>query len=590
MNENRRPRLTAPREARAARREHAERELNRVLLEVERGLKGFALGGERQWYTTVPVQFAPHVAEAYRQLGWAVVTLRDRGAVLRHAADDVMQHRHPTDPSAEHLLGFTFPPDVDPYHPDAVQPGGAPVLDFWGFVHERQRVWHRRAEGRPRPWTDDPVIRDRFFTNIWRELDPGTELVLPIVGRRGAPAWERLWNLLVYRRFNREETWNHAIGYVDVRECSNPESGFMGPLQAFLRDLYDRLADYRAETGEPLFTDAHQVYPMPMIPGPDLPSRFLRVMLNISRPGREPDSVYSLADKLQAARTKREAYRALVNARIPGVSNFLSWQMTMDLTYGPDPIVTADDDWAPITTGARFGAIMWYHWPKLGTVNYPIEGWPSLPSVPPRDLERFVYRMRDEADERFDERDLNIASVMAPDTRLDMPALEHALCEYSKYVAAAVGLPTRDRFSTTPARGQRRATNRQLEVIASRRGPAKAAIDLDGPAGKYGSDRKKPAAAPAAAPPSPRPARRVAASRDAATGDRDLASYARFRQALADLDARGEAPTAPNIFAELGWSSHNLNSQQAGWRREILTEMGYTIRGGRWARPEGADE
>lgn len=546
---------------------------------VEKELRAFVASGDADdFYVTVAPRVRDRVAAAYRDAGWLVILGSD---------DD--------------RLRIEFPASVEGIHPDQRQSLGAPVLDFWRFVYERQAIWHRRVElEQDRPWTEDPVLRERFFTNIFRDLDPGTEVAAAIVSHKGRPTWERLWNLLVYRRFNREETWERALGY---KRFDGPI--ILSALRDDLRGWYDNLADFRAETGLPIFTDAHQVYPMPMIPGPDLASRFFRVMLDVSQANREPDSVYSLAEKLGAAKTRKDAYRAFVNAKIPGISSFLSWQLTMDCTYGPDPIVRADDDWAPITTGARFGAIMWYHWPTIGTVNYPIDGWPSLKSVPPKELEQFVQGMRDEQEARFDERGLDFGAVSAG-RKLDMPALEHALCEYSKYVAAAVGLPTRDRWSQTPARGEKRASDKAVQALAAKRDEALKAIDLAGPfrevigrksqskvdsdaTGEGGVNESSPARRSAdvtsSVDPDPDQTNAERTSPPAAASSSGGAEE-RFREAIRAIDGRGEEPTPKAIFAELGGSSVSLNSRQAAWRRDELDALGYVKVNGKYTKEE----
>jgi 5-hmdU DNA kinase-like protein len=44
----------------------------------------------------------------------------------------------------------------------------AGVFDaFWRFAAERQAVFHRRAAGEPPPWTSDPVLAARKFTNVY---------------------------------------------------------------------------------------------------------------------------------------------------------------------------------------------------------------------------------------------------------------------------------------------------------------------------------------------------------------------------------------------------------------------------------------
>jgi hypothetical protein len=42
------------------------------------------------------------------------------------------------------------------------------------FIIERHKIFLKKAAGRPKPWTNDPILQTGKFTNIYRELDPGT--------------------------------------------------------------------------------------------------------------------------------------------------------------------------------------------------------------------------------------------------------------------------------------------------------------------------------------------------------------------------------------------------------------------------------
>ena len=45
---------------------------------------------------------------------------------------------------------------------------------FWATMEERQKIWGRRREGFPGPWTDDPIFREYRFCNVFREQDRTT--------------------------------------------------------------------------------------------------------------------------------------------------------------------------------------------------------------------------------------------------------------------------------------------------------------------------------------------------------------------------------------------------------------------------------
>src|SRR5215212_7580545 len=47
-----------------------------------------------------------------------------------------------------------------------------PVFDtYWRFAAERQAVYVARCEGRPVPWTQDPILCAHRFTNCYRAAD-----------------------------------------------------------------------------------------------------------------------------------------------------------------------------------------------------------------------------------------------------------------------------------------------------------------------------------------------------------------------------------------------------------------------------------
>lgn len=45
---------------------------------------------------------------------------------------------------------------------------------FLYWIKERYQIWLRREAGNPKPWTEDLILRDNFFTMPYRELDKTT--------------------------------------------------------------------------------------------------------------------------------------------------------------------------------------------------------------------------------------------------------------------------------------------------------------------------------------------------------------------------------------------------------------------------------
>lgn len=49
---------------------------------------------------------------------------------------------------------------------------------FFRYINRRWKIYERRQAGKKPPWTDDPILRDYHFTNVFREYDTGTQWIL----------------------------------------------------------------------------------------------------------------------------------------------------------------------------------------------------------------------------------------------------------------------------------------------------------------------------------------------------------------------------------------------------------------------------
>jgi hypothetical protein len=52
---------------------------------------------------------------------------------------------------------------------------------YWRFAAERQAIFFRRLEGRPAPWTDDPILQQHKFTNAYRASDRVSQYLILFV-------------------------------------------------------------------------------------------------------------------------------------------------------------------------------------------------------------------------------------------------------------------------------------------------------------------------------------------------------------------------------------------------------------------------
>lgn len=80
------------------------------------------------------------------------------------------------------------------------------VADFFAYTRKRHQIYISRQQGKPGPWTTDPILERFRFTCVFRELDRTTQWIRHNIrdGLRDRP--ECLLAMVVARWFNRIET------------------------------------------------------------------------------------------------------------------------------------------------------------------------------------------------------------------------------------------------------------------------------------------------------------------------------------------------------------------------------------------------
>lgn len=274
-----------------------------------------------------------------------------------------------------------------------MQPPVQEKLDeFYRLAYERQRIWHARQTGAPPPWTDDPVFLQWRFTNVFRELDAGTVRLVEAIEeaeRSGVSPAARVFGVWFYRELNNREAWEE-VAEGRFSELGSPQLGQLVPRM-----------EARQAGGERLFTNAHT------------PPSFKAVVEAIPVVQKVAPVLAKRLDRMSDLRDVYEHMRCL-----PGVGNFLGYQMAQDLTYGKEPLTPASvDEWALAGPGALGGLEVLYG-----------------RRITPGEAVHCMAQVRDLQDDTLSAMGLEFASVAHPDhRRLDLSAVEHWTCEYMKY-------------------------------------------------------------------------------------------------------------------------------------------------------------
>lgn len=97
---------------------------------------------------------------------------------------------------------------------------------YWYWVSERMNIWYNRVVKKQSfPWSKDKIFQENRFTNVVRDLDRGTIVVIKeILSKLDEPCddlvqrkKEVMLNIMVYRVFIRYETWS-LFGYIPLKD------------------------------------------------------------------------------------------------------------------------------------------------------------------------------------------------------------------------------------------------------------------------------------------------------------------------------------------------------------------------------------
>lgn len=194
------------------------------------------------------------------------------------------------------------------------------MLDLYrGMVEERHKIWLARQNGLPQPWTADPVLANRKFTNMFRVLDPGSQFVFEL--HTPYDPMTTIARLVFYRVTNLPRTWRAlkaGFGSYPYAEDFVHQSAV----------LFNILNEYRAE-GNRVFSGAYII-----VPEPGSKNDKVGGALRLTRTFVQEKAVDFLA-----ATTQDERFNILRS--VNGLGKFLSMQILTDWGYlqsvEPDP-------------------------------------------------------------------------------------------------------------------------------------------------------------------------------------------------------------------------------------------------------------
>jgi hypothetical protein len=187
---------------------------------------------------------------------------------------------------------------------------------YWYFASERQQAFMKRVAGEPGPWTDDPILREYKFCNVFRAADRVSQYMIRNVcyHDEACTPEDRLFQIVAFRTFSKIETWQ------GIR-------AFLGRYPT-LNDLNDgsftNALEHAKQQSGSIYTGAF------ILCAADAYGRKYK-HLNHVELFRHMFLVDKLGEKLLTAKALHEIYDLLHG--YPLMGDFMSYQTAIDLNY-----------------------------------------------------------------------------------------------------------------------------------------------------------------------------------------------------------------------------------------------------------------
>lgn len=320
---------------------------------------------------------------------------------------------------------------IDLAHPEINHRNAKHLVEF---MTERWNIHIKKdIQGLPAPWTDNPILREFKFTNVFREDDRATRELLRLVSHNDRLTFEeKILNSILFRAWNNPETFTGFGGPWTAEEIYDGVG-----LKEKVRPLFHRLA--KAEPNRLWWSSAYNqggtkcawkfadadIRKRPYKFGsdkelgddkysdwePDIPLRVFHIGTWLKR--------QQIVTKLLGANNQQECFEILKSLR--GFADFLAYQVFVDLTYIPE-FPFSENEFTIAGPGCKKG--LDYIFINRDGMTY----------------EESLFYLRRLLTEDWQRTATKLRALFEPYGRcVNIMSLENCMCELSKYIRAVEG-------------------------------------------------------------------------------------------------------------------------------------------------------
>lgn len=270
-----------------------------------------------------------------------------------------------------------------------------PTARFLYWVKERHKIYEARENGLPKPWTNDEVLQNYFFTNPYRENDKTTRWFRERIRFPLRERPEVVFATICFRWFNLVSTGEELVKRNLLLKWNRGRAvKYLGKLR---------------EQGKNLFTGAFMIHSPPG-------KRKLEAICERLQEVWKDRIRFTV--QLENCNSLRQAHSYLL--RIPGIGNFMSYEIVCDLRY-TYLLENANDTmtWCSPGPGCARGLY------RVAGKEPPTGGKNSDAPRLPKDWKNTMQQLLTLMRKRLD--------TLPP---FEMREVEHSLCEFDKYERA----------------------------------------------------------------------------------------------------------------------------------------------------------
>ena len=208
---------------------------------------------------------------------------------------------------------------------------------YWKFAYERQQVFDARAAGKFGPWTDDPIMQNYKFCNVFRAADRVSQYLIREVcySEVDNSPIDRLFQIVAFRMFSNIDTW----------DAVNKKLGRAPIVDDLVDGCFERALGAVKEENGKLYTGAF------ILCATDAYGRRTKHLNHIEL-FKDMFINHRLGEAILKAQSLKEIY-TLLHA-FPLMGDFMSYQIAIDLNYS-EFVNFSENDFTKAGPGALRG-------------------------------------------------------------------------------------------------------------------------------------------------------------------------------------------------------------------------------------------